>query len=177
LKKSLFRLPEEAASLHGTSAIILTYVGTSRLEVSLAATERQGLEKLVHRHNTSQQKALRGKIILLAAAGKSNSEIVISTDEMTGVQAIERKHPGLPMAPGNVERIEFDYIRHGTLSFIVNFEVDNGKIATISYGSTRNEKDFAEHIRLTVERYPTVSKWHFIVDNLKILQSDYGKAF
>jgi len=51
----------------------------------VALIARQGLEKLVHRHNTSQQKALRGKIILLAAAGKSNSEIVISTDEMTGV--------------------------------------------------------------------------------------------
>jgi transposase len=101
-----------------------------------------------------------------------NSEIVISTDEMTGVQAIERKHPGLPMAPGMVERIEFDYIRHGTLSFIVNFEVDNGKIATISYGSTRNEKDFAEHIRSTVERYPIVGKWHFIVDNLNTHKSE-----
>ena len=42
-------------------------------------------------------------------------EAVMSTDEMTGVQALERKHPGLPMAPGKVERREFEYIRHGTL--------------------------------------------------------------
>jgi hypothetical protein len=40
-----------------------------------------------------------------------------SLDEMTGVQALERKHPGLPMQPGTVERREFEYIRHGTLSF------------------------------------------------------------
>ncbi len=49
-----------------------------------------------------------------------NGQAVICTDEMSGVQAIERKHPGLPVAPGKVERREFEYIRHGTLSFIVN---------------------------------------------------------
>ena len=33
-------------------------------------------------------------------------EVVVSTDEMTGVQALERKHPGLPMGPGHVERLK-----------------------------------------------------------------------
>ena len=45
------------------------------------------------------------------------------TDELTGVQALERKHPGLPMAPGKVERREFEYIRHGTRSFIISRDV------------------------------------------------------
>jgi putative transposase len=40
---------------------------------------------------------------------------VISTDEMTGVQALERLHLSLPMQPGHVERVEFEYERHGTL--------------------------------------------------------------
>src|SRR5205085_3675430 len=35
-------------------------------------------------------------------------ERTISTDELTGVQALERKHPGLPLAPGKVERREFE---------------------------------------------------------------------
>jgi len=38
-------------------------------------------------------------------------ERVLSTDELTGVQALERKHPGLPLAPGKVERQEFEYMR------------------------------------------------------------------
>ena len=37
-------------------------------------------------------------------------EQTVSTDELTGVQALERKHPGLPLAPGKVERREFEYI-------------------------------------------------------------------
>lgn len=34
----------------------------------------------------------------------------VSTDEMTGAQALERKHPGLPPDPGKVERSEFEYV-------------------------------------------------------------------
>jgi hypothetical protein len=78
-------------------------------------------------------------------------EIVISIDEMTGVQALERKHPGLPMAPGKVERREFEYVRHGTQSFIVSFAVARGQVDTISCGDTRNEEDFVSHIMEVIE--------------------------
>jgi hypothetical protein len=96
----------------------------------------------------------------------------MSTDEMTGVQALERKHPGLPLAPGKVERREFEYIRHGTLSFIVNFEVATGQVPTVSCSHTRNEEDFVKHIQQTVAGSPTVGKWHFVVDNLNTHQSE-----
>jgi hypothetical protein len=99
-------------------------------------------------------------------------ERVISNDELTGVQALQRKHPGLPLRPGKVERREYEYIRHGTLSFIVNFEVATGDIGTVSSGPTRTEEDYARHIQGTVEADPTVNKWHFIVDNLNIHQSE-----
>jgi transposase len=97
-----------------------------------------------------------------AAAG----ERTISTDEMTGVQALERAAPGLPMRPGKVERREFEYIRHGTLSFMINFDVTTGQVVCPSVGPTRNEADFAAHIRGTVESYPDVTQWHFVSDNL-----------
>lgn len=97
---------------------------------------------------------------------------MISNDELTGVQALERKHPGLPLRPGKVERREYEYIRHGTLSFIVNFEVATGTIGTVSCGPTRTEEDYLNHIKRTVEAEPTVTKWHFVVDNLNIHQSE-----
>ncbi|MFC1878825.1 transposase [Chloroflexota bacterium] len=96
----------------------------------------------------------------------------MSVDEMTGVQALERKHPILPVRPGLVERQEFEYIRHGTQSFIVNFRVAIGKVGFVSYGSTRNEEDFANHIRRTVEAEPLVMRWHFVSDNLNTHQSE-----
>ena len=88
------------------------------------------------------------------------------------MQALERKHPGLPLRPGKVARREYEYIRHGTLSFIVNFEVATGHIGTVSAGPTRTEEDYVNHIQRTVEAEPAVNKWRFIVDNLNIHQSE-----
>lgn len=48
---------------------------------------------------------------------------IVSTDEMTGIQAIERAYPTETMTLGEVERVEFEYIRHGTLSLIANWDV------------------------------------------------------
>jgi transposase len=45
-------------------------------EIHLTDSERQSLELLVRRYSTGQQKAIRGRIILLAADGKNNREIV-----------------------------------------------------------------------------------------------------
>jgi len=104
----------------------------------------------------------------LAAQGRR----VISTDEMTGVQALERKHPGLPMQPGRVERREFEYIRHGTLSLIVNFDVASGQVGICSCGSTRTEDDFLAHIQQTTASDPQTSQWNFVVDNLNTHKSE-----
>jgi hypothetical protein len=55
-------------------------------------------------------------------------ERVLSTDEMTGIQALERKHPTRLMEPGQVERREFEYIRRGTLTLIANFDGARGTV-------------------------------------------------
>ena len=91
---------------------------------------------------------------------------VESVDEMTGVQALERKHPGLPMLPGKVKRIEFEYKRHGTLSFTCNFDVARGELTACTANKTRNEQDFLAHIQGRVVSDLLVSQWHFICDNL-----------
>ena len=107
-----------------------------------------------------------------AAALLETGERVISTDEMTGIQALERKHPTIPMGPGRVERREFEYIRHGTQTLIANWDVAQGRIVEPSIGPTRQEEDFVSHIRRMVESDPNARGWHFIVDNLNIHQSE-----
>jgi hypothetical protein len=71
-----------------------------------------------------------------------------------------------------VERREFEYIRHGTLAFIINFEVATGRVGLTSVGPTRTEQDYANHIQSTVQADPMVTKWHFIVDQLNIHKSE-----
>ena len=98
-------------------------------------------------------------------------ERVMSTDELTGVQALERKHPGLPMAPGKVQRIEFEYIRRGTCSFIISRDVATGHVMAPGDMTTRTETDFLTHVQLVVASDPLVRRWHFVVDNLDIHRS------
>lgn len=99
-------------------------------------------------------------------------ERVMSTDEMTGIQALERKHPTIPMGPGRVERREFEYKRHGTVTLIANFDVAQGKVIAPSMGPTRNEDDFVTHIKQTVACAPEATRWHFVTDNLNTHQSE-----
>jgi len=47
----------------------------------------------------------------------------ICADEKTSIQALEPKAPTKPMRPGQIERREAEYIRHGTQTLIGNFEV------------------------------------------------------
>jgi putative transposase len=98
-------------------------------------------------------------------------ERVISTDELTGVQALERKYPTLRMLPGKVEYREFEYIRHGTLAFILNFDVATGRVVAPSVGQTRKEADYLAHIERLVASDPLARKWHIVCDNLNIHQS------
>ena len=99
-------------------------------------------------------------------------ERVLSTDEMTGIQALERKHPTRLMEPGQAERREFEYIRRGTVTLIANFDVALGTVVTPSLGPTRTEEDFVNHISRTVAANPEVTRWHFVADNLNIHQSE-----
>ena len=95
----------------------------------------------------------------------------ISTDEKTGIQALERAHPDLPMKPGLEKRIEFEYIRHGTQCLIANFDVATGQIVSPSVGPTRSEEDFATHIEKTIDRDPEAC-WIFVTDQLNTHKSE-----
>lgn len=91
---------------------------------------------------------------------------------MTGVQALQRKYPGLPMRLGKVACREHEYVRHGTLAFMVNFNVANGQIETVSCGPTRTSEDFTAHLVRTLASDPSVTRWHLVMDNLNIHQSE-----
>jgi transposase len=90
---------------------------------------------------------------------------------MTGIQALERKAPDLPMVPGKVERREFEYRRHGTQTLIAAFDVATGKVEG-AVGNTRTEKDFARFLASVLSRAAPDTKWDIVCDNLNIHLSE-----
>jgi transposase len=96
---------------------------------------------------------------------------LVSTDEKTGIQALERLCPDIPMGPGEVQRREHEYKRHGTLCLTANLEIWCGWISTPTLGLTRTEADFVSHIEQTVATDPWAG-WVFVLDNLNTHQSE-----
>jgi DDE superfamily endonuclease len=95
---------------------------------------------------------------------------VVSSDEKTGIQALERDAPTKPMQPGLVALHEFEYTRHGTQALIANLEIATGKVIQPSIGETRTEVDFLLHIEQTIASDPE-AHWIFLVDQLNTHKS------
>ena len=87
----------------------------------------------------------------------------VSTDELTGIQALERKAPPKPMLPGHVERRACEYERHDTRSAIVNVDGATGEVPEASLGPTRTAQDLTAHIARTLARDPE-GVWGLVVD-------------
>ncbi len=84
---------------------------------------------------------------------------------MTGIQALERAARGLAMAPGRVERREYEYIRHGTQCLIAAFDIATGKVSG-TIGARRTEEDFTAFLEALIAREPPETKWEIVADNL-----------
>ena len=68
-------------------------------------------------------------------------EQTVSSNEMTGMQALERKHSGLPPVLGRVERLMM-YVRMPWRTYIISRDVATGQVVARSVGPPRPEADF-----------------------------------
>lgn len=98
-------------------------------------------------------------------------EIAFSVDEMTGIQALERIAPELPMAPGKPLAREFEYQRHGTQTLIAGLQIATGQVSAVC-GETRTEADFSRFIEQLIEQHPDYRTYHFVVDQLNTHKSE-----
>lgn len=96
---------------------------------------------------------------------------VVSTDEMTAIQALEHKHPDKLPLPGQCAKMEFEYIRHGTTSLIGFFNVAQGSIYPPYLNQTRNEEDFCNAVSATIDSDPG-KDWIFVSDGLNTHKSE-----
>ncbi len=100
---------------------------------------------------------------------KESGVHVISCDEKSGMQALEREIT--PMTSTHVERQDNTYKRHGTQCLIANFDVATGKVLLPTIQETRTEEDFEKHIKVSVDSDPE-AEWVFVVDQLNTHKSE-----
>ena len=90
--------------------------------------------------------------------------IVLSVDEKTQIQALDRTQPMLPMRPGQVERHTHDYERHGTTCLFAALEVGTGRLTTDTRDRHTGD-DFLAFMRRVARAYPA-AELHVVLDNV-----------
>ena len=90
--------------------------------------------------------------------------IVVSLDEKTQIQALDRTAPMLPMKPGQVERHTHDYKRNGTTSLFAALEVATGTVTT-GARARQAGADFLAFLRRVERAYPD-GELHVVLDNV-----------
>ncbi len=89
--------------------------------------------------------------------------IVLSIDEKSQVQALDRTAPILPIRPGLPERQTHDYVRHGTTTLFAALEIATGKVVDACYPRHRHQ-EFLRFLKQVAKAYPRV-KLHVVCDN------------
>jgi transposase len=93
-------------------------------------------------------------------------EYVLSADEKSQLQALRRRHPDLPPAPGRARRQEFEYRRGGTLAYLAAYDVHAARVIGRTAPTTGIDP-FSQLIEqvMTTEPYASARRVFWIVDN------------
>lgn len=110
--------------------------------------------------------ALICNLILESVQGLRPGRHVISVDEKTGIQALERVMGVAPQSKGQHQRKEFEYIRHGTTCLMAAIDVGKGNIVNQRLHPTRTEEDFASFVQATVGLFPVEDEVVLLADQL-----------
>ncbi len=92
--------------------------------------------------------------------------LVLSVDEKTQIQALDRSQPELPLRSGNPKRLTATYKRHGTVSLIAALSVHNGEV-TADTMDKNNGQNFLRFLKKIYRKYPR-KQLHVIADNLNV---------
>jgi len=90
--------------------------------------------------------------------------IVLSLDEKTQIQALDRTQPMLPLRVGEPARRTHDYTRHGTTSLFAALEVATGRVTTEARARHTGD-DFLAFLKLVARTYPR-RRLHLVLDNV-----------
>ena len=93
-----------------------------------------------------------------------DNALILSVDEKTQIQALDRTQPMLPLRPGQVERRTHDYKRNGTISLYAALDIATGRV-TGKLTKRHRAKEFLEFLDLLDRRTQSAPVVHVILDN------------
>jgi transposase len=157
--------PARLGVTHWSSRLLADQLGISNVWVA-AIWRKWGLQPW--RRETfkfSTDPALEAKIrdVVGLYLDPPEKAVVLSIDEKSQIQALDRTAPILPLRPGLPEKATHDYIRHGTTTLFAALEVATGTVTDACYPRHRSD-EFLRFLKHVAKAYPRV-KLHLVVDN------------
>jgi transposase len=156
--------PKDAT--HWSTREIAKQVGISHTKVHQILQAHALKPHLVKRFRVSDDPAFEEKLedIVGLYLDPPENAIVLSLDEKSQVQALERAQPILPLRQGVPERQTHDYVRHGVTNLYAALNVASGKVIG-AFADRHRQKEYIEFLDLVDRRTPKKRVLHLIVDN------------
>jgi transposase len=155
-----------AAATHWSTRTLAAHLGLSATTIR-RVWQRNGLKP--HRHDTfklSRDPRFEDKLVDVVGLYLNPPEhaIVLSCDEKSQIQALNRTQPGLPMKPGRAGTLTHDYQRNGTTTLFAALNTLDGTVISMCQDRHRHE-EWLKFLRLIERKTPKHLQLHLIVDN------------
>ena len=164
LRLTVETIPREAT--HWSLRLMAKYAGVSRHQVKQVWDAADLKPHRIKAFKISNDPAFAEKVqdVVGLYMNPPVNSMVLSVDEKTQIQALDRTQPMLPLRPGQVERRTHDYKRNGTRSLYAAFDVASGKV--IGRVTQRHRaREFLAFLRQNDRATPDGLDLHLILDN------------
>jgi transposase len=157
--------PAELGVTHWSARLLAEHLGISFASVARIWREwnLQPWRRETFKFSTDPQLEAKIRDVVGLYLNPPDKAIVLSIDEKSQIQALDRTAPILPMRPGLAEKATHDYVRHGTTTLFAALEVATGKVTDACYPQHRHE-EFLRFLKHVAKAYPRV-KLHIVADN------------
>jgi transposase len=157
--------PERLGVSHWSSRLLADQLGISNVWVA-RIWRKWGLQpwrRETFKFSTDPQLEAKVRDVVGLYLNPPDKAVVLSVDEKSQIQALDRTAPILPLRPGLPEKATHDYVRHGTTTLFAALEVATGKVTDACYPRHRHT-EFLRFLKQVAKTYPRV-ELHIVADN------------
>jgi transposase len=157
--------PEELGVTHWSSRLLAGQLGISNVWVA-RIWRKWGLQpwrRETFKFSTDPELEVKIRDVVGLYLDPPEKAVVLSIDEKSQIQALDRTAPILPMRPGLPEKATHDYVRHGTTTLFAALEIATGKVTDACYPRHRSD-EFLRFLKQVARAYPRV-ELHIVADN------------
>lgn len=169
--------PKKLGVTHWSSRLLADHLGISFYAVANAWREYgvQPWRAETFKYSTDPELIAKVEDVVGLYLNPPENAIVLSIDEKSQIQALDRTQPMLPMRPGSVERHTHDYKRHGTTTLFAALDIATGKV-TASCKPRHRSSEYLTFLKQVARAYPG-QELHLIADNYATHKTSEVKAW